>query len=578
MRKSLSFTLVLTLGAMSWAGAYAQTAIPVKAHAAKGCECYAANRARRVTPSSQTLLVAPTSHFSFFVHDVSAPVGLRAATKTSQVKKTLRSVSPSFVGVRKSTIATNMPIGRKSSASVKGSGSTGNVSGAAAVAAARAFPPPAPSILEPDTSMDSQVLHITVGHSKFFRVPGAELRNVYVSNPKVIGTFTPDPHHILINAKAPGVATFVAWNVDHVGHSYTVSSDVDVSQLVTALRSEFPREKINASSQGSKVVLTGDVATAADYKLATSIAKNYGTQVSNSLDIVPRHGKEVLLKVRFAEVDRSKLEQLGFNLLSQAQTIGLSTTGEYQSFTPSSLGGSSSTGAVRSSTQQIAVSDPLNLLLFSSTYNIGAALKALETHNVLQILAEPDLVAMSGKPATFLSGGKFPFPVVEGGTGNSVAVSIQFRPYGVSLNFTPTVLPDGTIRLHVAPKVSALDYTNEVQIDGYTIPALDTRQAETDVELRSGQSFVISGLIDHRLTDTFEKMPFLGDLPILGQFFKSKSVNASDVELMVIVTPTLINPLHAPVMKPALPKLAKPFLNTKKFDSELPGKAPYNSY
>lgn len=440
--------------------------------------------------------------------------------------------------------------------------------------------PAVSSILQPDYAMASGVLHIVVGHSKFFRVPGAELRKVYVSNPKVIGTFTPDDHHILINAKAPGVATFVAWNVNHVGRSYTVFSDVDVSQLITALHSEFPKDDVHASSQGERIVLTGSVGTKADYKLATSLAKNYATNIANSLKVVPRQGKEVLLKVRFAEVDRSKLQQVGFNLLSQARTIGLSTTGQYQSFTPSTLGGNPGPGgsAVQSNTQQIAVTDPLNLLLFSSTYNIGAALQALETRNILQILAEPDLVAMSGKKATFLSGGQFPFPVVEGGTGNSVAVTIEFRPYGVRLSFTPTVLPDGTIRLHVAPEVSALDYTNEVQIDGYTIPALDTRKAETDVELRSGQTFVISGLLDHRLTDTFEKMPFLGDIPIIGQLFKSKSVDASNVDLMVIVTPTLINPLHAPVMKPVLPKLAKPFLDQKKFDYSLPGKAPHNSY
>jgi pilus assembly protein CpaC len=576
MKKNLSLPILLAVTITS----YAPGLLLAQSHqaaASDDCPCGlpASTTKPKIhsQPSTGSVLVANHYSGAFLVHDTAAP----AQPFVPATKKP----SPDVPFARKTIENKNSTVPAREPYVARQTKSMPLPARPPADELATAAGSSAPSILEPDPTMGSRVLHVVVGHSLFFRVPGAELRNVYVSNPKVIGSFTPDPHHILVNAKAPGEATFVAWDVNHVGHSYTISSDVDVSQLSTALRSEFPGDPISVASDGAKIVLTGNVGTMDDYKLATSIAKNYAAGVSNSLRIVPRHGKEVLLKVRFAEVDRSKLDQVGFNLLSEAKTIGLSTTGQYQSFVPSTLGGAQGvggTGGSLANTSQVSVTNPLNLLLFSSTYDIGAALQALETRNVLQILAEPDLVAMSGKQATFLSGGEFPFPVIEGGTGTSVAVTIQFRPYGVRLSFTPTVLPDGTIHLHVFPSVSALDYTNEVQIDGYTIPALDTRRAETDVELRSGQTFVISGLIDHRLTDTFEKMPFIGDIPILGQFFKSKSVNASDVELLVIVTPTIVDPLHAPQMKPALPKLAKPFLDDKKFDKGLPGKAPHNSY
>ena len=171
-------------------------------------------------------------------------------------------------------------------------------------------------------------------------------------------------------------------------------------------------------------------------------------------------------------------------------------------------------------------------------------LQDLQNKNISQqILAEPTITTLSGQKASFLAGGEFPFPVVQGSSGGLTSITIQFRPYGVKLEFTPLVLDDGTIQLKVAPEVSALDYTNAVTISGYTIPAISTRRADTQVELRDGQSFAISGLLDHRTTDIFSKMPGIGDVPVLGQLFRSKNVNHSTVELMVVVTPMLVDPL-----------------------------------
>jgi pilus assembly protein CpaC len=217
----------------------------------------------------------------------------------------------------------------------------------------------------------------------------------------------------------------------------------------------------------------------------------------------------------------------------------------------------------------VGVSNPLNLFLYNQEFNIGLAISDLEQKQVLQILAEPTITAISGEKASFLSGGEFPFPVVQG-TSGFTSVTVQFRPYGVKLDFTPTVNPDGSIRLKVAPEVSALDYTNEVQISGYTIPAISTRRAETDVELRSGQSFAISGLLDHRLTNALSKMPGIASIPILGEFFRSKNNTASVVELVVIVTPTIVDPL-TDTTPPVEPSMAKPNLNPKTFDRQVGG-------
>ncbi len=179
----------------------------------------------------------------------------------------------------------------------------------------------------------------------------------------------------------------------------------------------------------------------------------------------------------------------------------------------------------------------------------------------------------AAQKASFLSGGEFPYPVVQGGTGGFTSVTIQFRPYGVRVDFTPTVLPDGTIQLKVAPEVSALDYTNEVVISGYTIPAISTRRAETVVQLRDGQSFAISGLLDNRTTDQLSKIPGIGDIPILGKLFQTKVTNHTNEELAVIVTPTLVDPLSEHP-HPMQPKMVIPFIDSKKFDKEMTPKTP----
>jgi pilus assembly protein CpaC len=214
----------------------------------------------------------------------------------------------------------------------------------------------------------------------------------------------------------------------------------------------------------------------------------------------------------------------------------------------------------------VNVSDFLNFFVTRTDVNIGAVIKALQQKNLLQILAEPNLIAVNGKEASFLAGGEFPFPLVQPGQGFT-AVTISFKEFGVQLKFTPVIMPSGNIHLKVAPSVSTLDFANALTISGFTVPALSTRKAETEFELQDGQSFVIAGLIDNRVTDLYNKIPGLGDIPILGNFFKSKSAQKSNSELMVLCTARRISPSTQPPSPPTNPQ---PFMDKDKFDNKKP--------
>ncbi len=270
----------------------------------------------------------------------------------------------------------------------------------------------------------------------------------------------------------------------------------------------------------------------------------------------------MLLQVKFAEVDRTALTQLGVNFVSTGATnvVGTTTTGQFGGFGSQQI--SQTTGQGNTVTANETISNVLNLFLFRPDIHFGAVIEALQNKNLLQILAEPNLIAVNGKEASFLAGGQFPFPIVQPGAGFA-AVTISFKEFGVRLQFTPVIMPNGNIHLKVAPEVSTLDFANALTISGFTVPALSTRRAETEFELQDGQSFVIAGLMDNRVTDINNKIPGLGDIPILGTFFRSKSAQKSKSELMVLCTVRRISPNTEP---PAPPKDPKPFLDKEKFD------------
>jgi len=404
--------------------------------------------------------------------------------------------------------------------------------------------------------------HIITGRSIFIDTKH-RLARVYVTNPEILDSYTSSPNQVVVTAKKPGMSTLILWDDTGESKTYQNSSDLNVEMLSDSIHQSMPNESVHVQANENRVILTGMVGTTAMADAAVKMAALYTKDVMNSLVINSASVKQVKLDVRIVEVDRSKMNSFAFNFFSQGgNNVASTSTNQYGSTLGVTSGGV--TGG-----KTVTLGNPLNFSLYSSKLNIGATLQDLETMQVLQILAEPSIVAMSGEKGNFLAGGEFPFPVVQGSSTGGTTISIQFRPYGVKLEFTPTVNPDGSIELKVAPEVSALDYANAVNISGYTIPALSTRRAETDVVVKSGQTFAISGLLDKRTTDLYSKTPGISSVPILGALFRSKGVTHSDNELIVIVTPTILDPLtsNAPIVEP---KTFIPQIDRQQFDKALP--------
>lgn len=365
------------------------------------------------------------------------------------------------------------------------------------------------------------------------------------------------PTEIMINGKAPGETSLIIWEAGGERQFFNVSvrstaaiGPTKLEGLRRELKLELPGQNIKVSVENDTVFLRGTVKDLASSERAAQIASSAGKVVNLLYADVPNSDPQILLKVRFASVDRTLEKQLGINFFSTGfgNTVSGISTGQYS---PPGLslpsGGAASTATL---------SSDLNLFAFLPGLNLGATLQALETKGVVQVLAEPNVMATNGKQASFLAGGEYPYPVVQGtSAGGAGAVTIEFKEYGVRLNFLPVITPRGTIRLQVAPEVSSLDFTNAVQISGFNVPAIDTRKMRTEIELSDGQSFAISGLLDNRETQTFEKVPFLGDVPILGKLFQSMQRTKTNTELLVIVTPEVVSPIQAGA---DLPKLHYP--------------------
>jgi pilus assembly protein CpaC len=414
---------------------------------------------------------------------------------------------------------------------------------------------------------EGQALHVFVGKSVVINLQTPVTR-ILSSNPTIIDTLATAPTQVVVEGKAAGSSSLILW--DATGHSQMldVTVDVNVSRLRTAIEQTYPEAAISVQSDGAHLILTGTVSDAKTVDDIGKMATSYSPVVVNSLVVAPVHEQQILLEVKFAEVDRTKIQQIGVNFFSTgaANTIGSVSTGQ---FSPPTL---SSTGTGGATT--FTFNDLLNVFLFRPDINLGTTIRDLESKSVLQILAQPNLLALNGQKASFLAGGEFPFPVVQGGTGNGTAVTIQFRPFGVKLDFTGFIGKDGVIRMHVAPEVSTLDFSNALIISGFTVPAISTRRAETDIELKEGQSFGIGGLIDNRAQVQFNKVPGIGDIPILGHLFRSQSLNRSHTELVVLVTPHIVDPVKMSGPPPPLPANPVKFLNTPAFDKDLPAKTP----
>ena len=421
------------------------------------------------------------------------------------------------------------------------------------------------------STQGSAPLRVMVGKSLLINTT-ERLKRISVTDPAVAFAQVITPTQILVHGKSPGEVSLLIWDELERSRSFDLRVDVDVSAAAEEEHRVFPDEQITVTPSRAAIVLSGHVSTEDVAKRAGELASAYSPKVINVLTFGPIGAQEVLLQVKFAEVDRSALTQLGVNFISTgaANTIGTITTGQFGGFGPQTITGGTSTttnpnGSSTTTTQSTTVNNILNLFVFRPDINLGAVVEALQTKNLLQILAEPNLIAVNGKEASFLAGGQFPFPIVQPGAGFT-AVTISFKEFGVRLQFTPVITPNGNIHLKVAPEVSTLDFANALTISGFTVPALSTRKADTEFELQDGQSFVIAGLMDNRVTDIYNKIPGLGDIPILGNFFRSKSLQKSNSELMVLCTVHRVSPSNEPA---SAPKPVLPLLEKDKFDKPL---------
>jgi len=396
-------------------------------------------------------------------------------------------------------------------------------------------------------------IRLTVGKSIVIDYP-ADISRISTSNADIVDASPVTTREILIHGKSFGTVTLVVWSKAGQRNFYNITVEQNLEPLRRLIKDTFPNETIHVESSRDSLALTGLVSTKEIAEravvLATPFAKNV---VSNLQFATPPIEKQVLLRVKFAELDRSADNQFAVNLLSTGatNTIGQVSTGQFGSTNPTAIGGAAQSNS-------FTISQALNIFAFRPDLNLAAFIKALQSRNLLQILSEPNLVTTSGKEASFLVGGEFPVPVLQGGA-NAGAVTIMFREFGVRLTFNPVITGNRTIRLYVKPEVSSLDYTNSVNISGFTIPALSTRRMETNIELGEGQTFIIAGLIDSRVTDTVSRIPGLASLPIFGNLFKSKDESKNRTELIVMVTPEITEPLQPGDTK-AIPTMPREFL------------------
>ncbi len=404
----------------------------------------------------------------------------------------------------------------------------------------------------------NEEIAMTVGKSVILDHPD-EIARISIANPEVADAVAVSTKEVLINAKAPGITTLVIWSRNGERNFFTLNVGANLQQIEQQIRSTFPGEDIQVLVSNNAVSLTGHVSSPAVAEKAAAMVATLGRTVVNNLSYAPPAEKQILLRVRFAEVQKSVQEQLGANILSTGalNTPGSISTQQFGPAHPADVTGTIG-GTVTGTSTTFTLNDVLNIFAFRPDLNLAALIKALQSKNLIQILAEPNLIATSGKEAAFLVGGEFPFPVIQGGA-NAGAVTIQFREFGINLTFLPLLTSNQTIKLHVRPEVSSLDFANALTISGFTIPALSTRRVETDVELSAGQSFVIAGLINQQVNETFNRLPGLSNIPLLGNIFKSRNLQKNNSDLLVLVTPEFPVPLGVGE-KPPEPHFSVPFM------------------
>lgn len=388
---------------------------------------------------------------------------------------------------------------------------------------------------------EHKTITLTTGRGELLQFD-TDVKGVAASEPKIADVVVISPREVMVNAKDPGKTTVVVWNgSEPIRYNVDVVADnTEFENFKAAFAAQLPGSEIEITGKGDTIVLKGTAKDGEQVKLAKAIAETRAKTVVNLVTAPPgAEPRQIVLHVKFASIDLTLLRQIGLNLFSRNGFLtGESTTGQFQSPRFSQL--------QPSGDQSVNFADLLNLFIYRPDIGVGATIQALQEKDILQVLAEPNLMTVEGKTASFLAGGSFPYPVLTTtSTGGSVSpvITVQFKPFGVKLDFTPTVTPTGKIHLEVSPEVSSLDYSNAVTLQGFMIPALSQRKMDTEVELKDGETFAIAGLLDNRVMQTLDKLPWFGDIPIIGQLFSSRSTKKTNTELLVLITPHFVKPL-----------------------------------
>jgi pilus assembly protein CpaC len=444
----------------------------------------------------------------------------------------------------------------------------GNVASLAAVTQGTQVPRTGASPIANPEGTGSHTLHLLVGRSLVITSP-TPIKRVSVADPNIVEAVVVSPYQLLLNGKTPGGVSLLVWDESDQSQTFEVSVDIDVLSLNEKIHEVFPTEAVQLETSKDVVMLSGKISSVTVAAQILDIVKGSTPKVISLMSYPPTPVREILLEVKFAEVDRTAVSQLGVNILRNfGSNMPVSVTTQqfsppgFQNPTPAQTSANgTTTGATPA---QFTISNLMNIAVFRPDINMAAMIEALQANNVLQILAEPNLLTESGKQASFLAGGEFPVPVVQGSVaGGAAPITIQFKEFGIRLNFTPTLMPDGLIHLNVKPEVSSLDFANSMTISGTTVPALSTRRAESDMELKDGQSFAIAGLIDNQVTEQMNRIPGISSIPVLGKLFQSRSLSKSKDELLIVVTPRIVQPLN-PDEVPAGPVFPRTFLGPAK--------------
>jgi pilus assembly protein CpaC len=422
------------------------------------------------------------------------------------------------------------------------------------------------STAPPAAEINATDIDLLVGRSTILNV-GALITRVSLTVPDIADAIPTTPTQLLIHGKQPGTISLFVWDRSGAIRTYEVNVRRDLKALKEQVTQLFPGEGITIVGSGKDVVLSGTVSSKYVIEKAADVASGYVEKKENIVNLLQQQegvaSNQVLLRVRFAEVGRSALQEIGASYILNGYKTDWYGRASTQQFPAPDFDSDRAGG--------LTFSDYLNVFLFNTKEHIGAVVKALQTKGLFQSLAEPNLIALNGKEASFLAGGEYPYPIVQPGAGNT-SVTIQFKEFGVRLSFTPTVLGGDLIHLKVKPEVSSLDFSNAITLQGFRIPALSTRRTETEVELRDGQTFAIAGLLNNTANSTMSKIPGIGDIPVLGYLFRSRAYQKQQTELVVMITPQIVRRGSMGASE-GLPSLVEPYLGTP--SKTMPPPAPY---